>query len=228
MTTSSSSSLRGRDRRTRLLLPAVLAALALSACSPAAPVAGPDDPPTSSGTPTEAADGGATAGTGEVPPLFGDDDLLFLEAMTLHHEQALEMAALVPARTDRDELVRYAEDVEQAQGAELELMETYMADASEERGGAVPHGDHAHEHEHDMLSDADIADLAQASGEEFERLWLEGMIRHHEGALRMAEEQLDAGSLHLGLADLAHHVIEEQQYEIGLMQRWLREWGLEG
>src|SRR5689334_1819317 len=122
-------------------------------------------------------------------PLYTQDDLLFLTHMIVHHEQALEMTALVPSRTQRDELIRFARYLDGAQRVEIDHMKGLLR-AAADRGIPVPqHEMHGDPPMTGMLSRAQMAALAAAHGAEFERLWLEGMIYHHEGALTMGREQ---------------------------------------
>jgi uncharacterized protein (DUF305 family) len=162
--------------------------------------------------------------------LYTQDDLIFLQHMIVHHQQALDMAALVPERTMRESFVRFARYVAGAQAAEILKMESLLEVAAD-RGLAPP--DH---HLHDdppmagMLSRAQMERLANTRGAEFERLWLEGMIYHHEGALAMARaqqrHQLASGRRPFGIDVLVEDILVEQREEIARMRAWLEDWGL--
>jgi uncharacterized protein (DUF305 family) len=173
---------------------------------------------------------GAAQGERGSTPLFTADDLLFLQHMIVHHEQAVVMSLLVPARTDRDQFIRFARYVARAQAAEIELMRSLLELAAD-RGMDVPdyhpHGDPPMA---GMLSNAEIEAIAAASGAEFERLWLTGMIYHHQGALDMASEQqreqLETGRRPYEIAVLVEDILVEQRAEITQMRAWLAEWGL--
>lgn len=169
---------------------------------------------------------------GQAPsaPLYTEDDLMFLTHMIMHHEQALEMAALVPSRSHRDEFVRFARYVDGAQRAEIDQMKSLLQMASD-RGIPIPH----HEMLGDppmagMLSKAQMAALAAATGAEFERLWLQGMIYHHEGALDMAREQqrqqFETGRHPYGIDVMVDDILNVQRAEITKMRGWLDQWGL--
>jgi len=163
-------------------------------------------------------------------PLFNAADLAFLEHMIVHHEQAVVMSALVPARSDRAEFTRFARYVARAQAAEIKSMQSLLKLAAD-RGVDVPeyhaHGDPPMA---GMLSSAQIDALAAASGAEFERLWLEGMIYHHEGAIDMAlaqqRQQLETDRHPYEIAVLVEEILVEQRAEISKMRAWLDEWGL--
>jgi uncharacterized protein (DUF305 family) len=81
-----------------------------------------------------------------------------------------------------------------------------------------------------MLSMAEMEAIEAAHGAEFDRLWLEGMIVHHEGAVAMAHaqqaQQLASGRRPYGLDVLIEDILVEQRAEISKMRAWLAEWGL--
>lgn len=164
------------------------------------------------------------------PPLFNEQDLMFLHHMTVHHEQALVMSRMVPERTDRAEFTRFADYVLRAQAAEIAEMQSLMALAAA-RGLAMPSGAlDGDPPMAGMLSSARMAALEAADGAEFERLWLEGMIDHHQGAIDMSQaqqrQQLANGRRPYGLAVLVEEILVEQRAEITRMREWLQEWGL--
>ncbi len=170
----------------------------------------------------------AKAGT----PLYTPEDLLFLSHMIVHHEQALELAALVPSRSDREEFIRFARYVDGAQRAEIEQMKSLLRVASE-RALETPHHEmHGDPPMAGMLSKAQMAQLAGARGARFERLWLQGMIYHHQGALDMAgaqqQRQFESGRQPYGIAVLVDDILVVQRAEITKMDAWLTQWGLSG
>jgi uncharacterized protein (DUF305 family) len=149
--------------------------------------------------------------------------------MIVHHEQALELAALVPSRTQREEFIRFARYLDGAQRSEIERMRGLLRLATE-RGLTVPH----HEMRDDppmagMLSKAQMTALAAARGAQFERLWLEGMIHHHEGALTMArahqQHEFESGHRGYGIDVLVDDILVVQRAEITKMKAWLVAWG---
>jgi uncharacterized protein (DUF305 family) len=171
---------------------------------------------------------GLTAVTASAEELYTREDLLFLSHMIVHHEQALEMTALVPSRSSREEFIRFARYVDGGQRAEIAQMKSLLALAAE-RGLQVPeHTLHGDPPMPGMLSKAQMSTLAAAKGAEFERLWLEGMILHHEGALAMGraqqEYQFKAGRRPYGIDVLVDEILVVQRGEITKMRDWLREW----
>jgi uncharacterized protein (DUF305 family) len=163
-------------------------------------------------------------------PLFTQQDLMFLTHMVMHHEQALEMTAMVPSRSKREEFIRFARYLDGGQRTEIDHMKGLLRLAAE-RGLEIPH----HEMTGDppmagMLSKAQMAALAAATGAEFEKLWLQGMIYHHQGALDMArqmqERQFQTGRQTFGIDVLVEDISEVQRAEINKMKNWLVQWGL--
>lgn len=123
------------------------------------------------------------------------DDVAFIRHMIVHHGQALQMTELVPERTGREDVPLFAERIELSQEDEIRQMEEWLRDHATTilalDGEAGGHGGHAAEVPEDMpgmITDEQLAQLEAASGEEFDRLFLELMYAHHDGALTMVEE----------------------------------------
>ena len=161
-------------------------------------------------------------------PLYTDADLTFLSHMIVHHEQALELCALVPARSNREDFHRFARYVNDSQQAEIGQMQGLLHMA-EQRGAIIPtqhmHGDPPMA---GMLSRAQMAAIAEAKGLQFEQLWLKGMILHHQGAVDMALAQQEAqfrnGNQPWGVDVLVDDMLAVQRAEIGKMNTWLSQW----
>jgi uncharacterized protein (DUF305 family) len=162
--------------------------------------------------------------------LYTPEDLMFLTHMIMHHEQALELAALVPSRAQHEEFIKYARYIDGAQRAEIDQMKGLL-DLAAKRGMDIPHHDMTGDPPMaGMLSKAQMKAVAAATGAEFERLWLQGMIYHHQGALDMARaqqrRQFESGRRPYGIDTLADDIIEVQRGEITKMQGWLKDWHL--
>ena len=118
-------------------------------------------------------------------------DVAFMQGMIGHHAQALEMAALVKERTSREDFHLMAERIRVSQETEIEQMKRWL----QRRGEQIPPAD-AHVHAAmghgelmpGMLTEAEMNQLRNARDREFERLFLELMIKHHEGALQMVRD----------------------------------------
>lgn len=148
-------------------------------------------------------------------------DVEFVQMMIPHHEQALEMTALVPSRTTRDDLPLLAERIEVSQQDEIAQMRRWLGDSGEL---ADAHAGHSQEHlMPGMLTPDEMAHLEDARGAEFDELFLQYMIRHHEGAVLMVEELLTGGEggQEPQVFQLAQHIDADQRVEISRMKRLL-------
>jgi uncharacterized protein (DUF305 family) len=192
---------------------ALVAWLALAACRQAPARSAPTPPP--AGQATSVADSGRA-------------DVRFLQDMLAHHAQALVMAALVPARTGRQDLRLLAERIDVSQQDEMTMMRRLLR----ARGAAEAPADHAQhsaaQHQSatpmpGMLTEAELTALREARGAGFDRLFLESMIRHHEGALVMVRRLLDArgGTADPEIYRLAADVDADQRAEIARMRALL-------
>ncbi len=139
-------------------------------------------------------------------------DMQFTMMMIPHHEQAVEMADMILAKEGIDERVlTLAEQIKAAQGPEIELMESWLDDWGTPMGdmGGMDHGG--------MMSDTDMQALEDATGVEASRLFLEQMIVHHEGAIEMAQTEVDNGQ-NADVIALAEAIIASQTTEITTME----------
>ncbi|HEU4883944.1 MAG TPA: DUF305 domain-containing protein [Longimicrobium sp.] len=175
-----------------------------------------------------AACGGATAQAQTVVgPPHNEADVRFVTGMIAHHGQALEMAALVPDRATRPDVRLMAERIQVSQRDEIALMERWL----QAHGEPVPSADSVHAHHHGgahaqmpgMLTPEEMQRLAAASGAEFDRLFLELMIRHHEGALMMVAELFGTpgGGQQSSVFHIANEVDADQRMEIDRMRTML-------
>jgi uncharacterized protein (DUF305 family) len=114
-------------------------------------------------------------------------DVQFMQGMIGHHSQALEMTELLSTRTNSDDMRKLALRIEASQSDEIKMMQEWL----KRRGQPLP-DPHAHHHGGKlmpgMLTAEDMGRLAAATGVEFDRLFLELMIKHHEGALVMVKD----------------------------------------
>jgi uncharacterized protein (DUF305 family) len=161
-------------------------------------------------------------------PLHTDADVRFMQMMIEHHAQAVEMTALVPARTSRENMLLLARRIQASQADEIAWMERWL----ESRGASPPeagghHAHHAHPAGHSgmpgMLSRDELDRLAEARGPEFDELFLEFMIFHHQGAILMVEELFSSagGGQDGETYGFATHVESDQRIEIDRMRRML-------
>jgi uncharacterized protein (DUF305 family) len=118
-------------------------------------------------------------------------DVRFMQGMIGHHSQALTMAALVAPRTQRQDFHLMSERIKLSQESEIAQMSRWL----QTRGESVPAAD-AHVHAAmghgelmpGMLTEAELTQLSNARGVAFEKLFLQLMIKHHEGALQMVKQ----------------------------------------
>ena len=147
-------------------------------------------------------------------------DVVFMQGMIPHHAQALAMAALVPGRGAGREVTLIAERIRVSQADEMARMARWLT----RRGADVPGPDaHAGHLMAGMLTPDQMARLAAASGADFDRLFLQFMIQHHEGALTMVGEILDAprGTEASEVYALVSDIEADQTAEIDRMQTLL-------
>jgi len=155
---------------------------------------------------------------------YSPDDVQFMQDMIPHHNQAVQMSALVPDRTNLPELRDVAGRIDASQQDEIEFMQQWLR----ERGEAVPEPTaHSAMHtSHDMAgmaSPEDMARLAELEGTEFDRLFLTYMIGHHRGALIMVDELFASygGAQDDFVFKLANDIGADQTSEIVRMQSML-------
>lgn len=159
-------------------------------------------------------DGSSPDPSSESAAMFNDADATFAMEMIAHHEQAIEMADIVLDNEGIDQrVVDLAFAIKDAQGPEIETMNQWL----EDWGVAMGNSDMAGMGQSGMMSDEDMAALEAASGAEAARLFLEQMIEHHQGAIEMAQQELESGMNPDALA-LAQTIIDAQTAEIATMQ----------
>ncbi|MFC7644934.1 DUF305 domain-containing protein [Streptosporangium lutulentum] len=139
-------------------------------------------------------------------------DVIFMQNMISHHRQALDMAALAPTRADSDKLKGLASRIKDVQGPEIQFMTSWL----QQQGQKVPDHHAAHTDMPGMATPEQIEALKAASGKDFDRLFLQLMIAHHEGALKMAEQALVGGS-HQKIEEVANDITATQNAEIRRM-----------
>lgn len=156
---------------------------------------------------------GAMVGCGNesgIDSSFSAADTNFAEMMIPHHEQALEMSEIALTNSSNPELLELATSIRDAQAPEIEVMSSWPGVNPGLHSGHLMDG---------MLSSSEMNALKDATGVAFDRLFLEGMIKHHQGAIEMAEEVVDSENFEV--AELANQIIASQKVEIERMQRML-------
>jgi uncharacterized protein (DUF305 family) len=156
-----------------------------------------------------------------------------MQGMIVHHAQAVEMTSLIALRTKNPEIIKLGEKISQSQADEMSFMRLWL----EIRNAPVEPADgkgmkHNHGGKHGlmpgMLSFERMEELREATGAEFDRLFLVGMIEHHEGALWMVRDLFSSAGAgqDAELFNFATDVDSGQRAEIKVMQMLLEKSGL--
>lgn len=142
--------------------------------------------------------------------------------MIPHHRQALEMAELAADRAASAQVKDLAARVEKAQDPEIKTMSGWLKSWGEEvpeAGESMPGMDHGtHSGMPGMMDDAEMTKLEKASGKEFDALFLNLMVEHHEGAVDMAETEKSKGAYEPATA-MADDIVTAQTAEIEEMNK---------
>ena len=179
--------------------------------------------PGAPGQPTKTLQAGSRAARASVSPA----DVAFMQGMIMHHQQAVEMTALIPQRTDNKAVLDLGRRISLSQEDEIKYMKKWL----EARGQSsmflmdMSGGHHNMPMMPGMLSADQMDALRNAKGNEFDRLFLTGMIQHHRGALVMVKELFDTAGAgqDAEIFDFATDVDNTQRAEISLMEKILKE-----
>jgi uncharacterized protein (DUF305 family) len=144
---------------------------------------------------------------------FSAADVMFAQMMIPHHQQAVELGAIALNGEASAEVLALAKKIADDQTHEIEHMEAWL-----DAAGASDHMDHDMAMD-GMLTEEQLDTLKAAKGPEFDRLFLEGMIAHHEGAIAMAKDV--ENSKNKDVAEMAASIIETQTAEIEYMKELL-------
>lgn len=210
--------------RKKLVMTAAAAAvlLGLSACTS-------DETDTASETTTAvettATSQDTTTEQAEESAQHSEADVMFAQMMIPHHEQAIEMSDIILSKDDVPaDVTSLAEEIKAAQGPEIAQLTDWLEQWGEptqpEGMDMDMGGDHDMSQMEGMLSDEDLQQLSDAPGPEAAELFLNQMIAHHEGAVAMAEDQVENGT-YPPAVDLAQTIIDTQQQEIDTMRQLL-------
>ena len=160
----------------------------------------------------------------KLPPVSAKD-IEFMRGMIVHHLQAVEMTDLIMARTENVDIRSLGARIARGQTDEMDFMKKWLAlrgiDAAENSGSS--HGSGQHKMMPGMLTRQQMDALRRARGAEFDRLFLAGMIQHHEGALTMVKDLFDTAGAgqDAELFSFATDVDSGQRAEIKTMQTLL-------
>ena len=150
------------------------------------------------------------ASSSQVNSEFSPTDIAFAEMMIPHHEQAIEMSELALMNSTNPEVLELAQEIKSSQAPEIELMASWSGVKSSTHAGHTMDG---------MLSEDELNALRAATGAEFDRLFLQGMIKHHQGAIEMAMDVKNSNSV--VVADLSAAIVKQQEIEVTRMEELL-------
>ncbi|WP_036453972.1 DUF305 domain-containing protein [Mycolicibacterium smegmatis] len=185
----------------------------------------------------------SSVSTSAAASAHNDADVSFAQGMIPHHEQAVEMSDMLLGKQGvNPAVVSLAEKIKGAQAPEIEKMQGWLqqwgvSSTPETSSTDMPgHSMPGHDMSgggmgempamggggHGMMSEADMAALQNASGAEAGRLFLEQMIEHHEGAVTMAQQEIDNGQAPEAV-EMARSIVSSQQAEIDEMRGLLNQ-----
>lgn len=141
-------------------------------------------------------------------------DIMFLQMMIPHHQQAIDISNLAMKSSQNAELIELAKIIARDQAAEIKQMKAWLTDA-----GASEDMGHSMDGMGGMLNDDELAALSAATGKEFDVLWLKGMTEHHDGAIHMTQMIEDAQNA--DIKAFGTKVIKDQSEQIDQMKKML-------
>jgi uncharacterized protein (DUF305 family) len=194
-------------RRVAAALASVTAALVLSSCSSSASGGHADHSP---------ADEPVITGQ---PAGYDADDVSFATNMIPHHQQAVDLSAMVPDRSTNAGLIALAKQISAAQQPEINVMKVFLVQWNENPDTNSGHTGHGSTMK-GMVDPATMTKLESLNGAEFDKMWLESMISHHQGAIEMAKAEIANGDT-VDVKSLANNIVTTQEAEIGQMTRML-------
>lgn len=159
--------------------------------------------------------------TDEQGPPHNSTDVEFAEGMIPHHQQALALAALVPGRSTNPDVIKIAAGIAAQQEPEVTAMRAMMIQwqvdppATSHHGGSTESGN-----QQGMVDDATMAKLKTLKGTQFDTLWLQSMISHHQGAIAMAKVEIAHGQSQ-DMKVMANNIVITQESEIGDLKQLL-------
>jgi uncharacterized protein (DUF305 family) len=194
------------------------AVVSLAACSPPSEHDSTQKPGDTSAAMTSAATPGLDTSPASVAPSaanFNDADVMFLQMMYPHHAQAVDMAKLVPTRSHNPQVKDLATAIDNAQAPEMQQMTTLLASFGKPAPSATMN--------HSMpglMTSQQMTALQGLSGAAFDKMWLQMMVEHHQGAIDMAQDELKGGA-NADVKAMAQSITTAQQGEIAKMQGML-------
>jgi uncharacterized protein (DUF305 family) len=142
-------------------------------------------------------------------------DVMFLQMMIPHHQQAIDISNLALKTSKDPELLALAQTIITAQSSEIIQMNSWLKDSGYNAGMG-----HSMDGMGGMLDDSELSALAAATGKNFDILWLKGMIGHHDGAIHMTNMIRDASNPDIKL--FGENIVKDQSAQIVQMNAMLK------
>ncbi|TMR93564.1 DUF305 domain-containing protein [Nonomuraea basaltis] len=156
----------------------------------------------------------ATTSSAQPSAAFNGADVMFAQMMIPHHEQAVEMADLASTRASDPEIKELAAKIKAAQDPEIQTMKDWLTDWRQPAEGGMGHSMPG------VMSEEDMKKLEAAKGKNFDKLFAQQMIAHHNGAIGMAQTEQTSGS-NPQAKELAKTIETTQQAEVEQLQKIL-------
>ena len=146
-------------------------------------------------------------------------DVKFLQGMIIHHQQAVLMSSLAGKRTNNETIVDLAKRIDASQEDEINFMESWLYDRGENKKDIPHHNMHMDMGMAGMATPKQLEDLKNTKATDFDRLFLQLMIAHHDGALKMVEElrEFSGSAYDPILSEFVSDLVNDQGVEIERM-----------
>ena len=152
---------------------------------------------------------------------FNNADVMFVEMMLPHHEQAVAMSDTLLAKTGvNPDVTALAQQIKAAQQPEIDTMKGYLTTWGQQQMGGGGMGGMNHGASDGMATDAELKEFGQSDGKTGQKAYLQLMTAHHQGAIKMAQAEVSNGKSPDAVA-LAKNIITTQQQEVGVMKELL-------
>jgi uncharacterized protein (DUF305 family) len=151
------------------------------------------------------------------PAGFNADDVAFATNMIPHHQQAVDLSAMVPDRSTNAALIALAQKISAAQQPEINVMKVFLVQWNENPDTNSGHAGHGNAMQ-GMVDAATMTKLQSLTGAEFDKLWLQSMIGHHQGAIEMAKAEIANGD-NVDAKNVAKNIVTTQEAELGQMKQ---------
>jgi uncharacterized protein (DUF305 family) len=192
----------------------LVGSLALAGCTPSEK---PSDMPRTPGTPPPAAAQEHSSGQGQAGHAGERTDQEFAQRMLGHQQKALELAGLAAQNSQDPRIKDLAARIQQAQRSDIDKIQAWLSTAPGHQPGGAPEGSETEQAAEGLPNPETMQRLRQARGVEFDQLWMQAMLSLQEGAVQIARDEVDEGSVPQ-MRDLAQKIVTTRQAEIDQLQ----------